>query len=121
MGSEEDDVPSNTRTNEIPKKDNEPIGKPSEANDNAKLPIMFQESPSSGHFMAYCVTTIVLVTVGYVLYHNRKKVNIISNILGKELYVRKIQLFRSRTNIPQQRDANCRAENFPPLAHFRLF
>lgn len=32
------------------------------------------ESPSSGHFMAYFVTAILFVVVGYIVYHNRSKV-----------------------------------------------
>ncbi len=32
------------------------------------------ESPSSGHFMAYFVTAVVFVVVGYLVYHNKQKV-----------------------------------------------
>ena len=42
----------------------------------AKAGEQFKEMavPSSGHFMAYFVTCIVLVMLGYLFYHNRKKV-----------------------------------------------
>jgi hypothetical protein len=33
-----------------------------------------QDTPGSGHFMAYFVTMVVFVVVGYVGYHNRQKI-----------------------------------------------
>lgn len=35
----------------------------------------FEEEESSGHFMAYFVTAVVLCIAGYVLYHNKQKVS----------------------------------------------
>ncbi|XP_025086751.1 trans-Golgi network integral membrane protein 1-like isoform X2 [Pomacea canaliculata] len=34
----------------------------------------FEEEESSGHFMAYFVTAVVLCIAGYVLYHNKQKI-----------------------------------------------
>lgn len=35
-----------------------------------------EETPSSGHFMAYFVTVIVMVIILYLAYHNKAKVRI---------------------------------------------
>ena len=36
------------------------------------------ESQGSGHFMAYFLTTVVMVVVLYVVFHNKQKVGIIA-------------------------------------------
>ena len=40
------------------------------------LPSEYNETPSSAHFMGYFLTAIVLCIAGYVVFHNKQKVNI---------------------------------------------
>jgi hypothetical protein len=39
------------------------------------LPV--EEQDSSGHFMAYFITFAVVCIAGYIIYHNKQKVNIL--------------------------------------------
>ena len=35
-----------------------------------------EDTPPSGHFMAYFVTLVVIVVAGYLIFHNKQRVNI---------------------------------------------
>lgn len=35
-----------------------------------------EEQDSGGHFMAYFITFVVVCVAGYIIYHNKQKVNI---------------------------------------------
>ena len=45
-------------------------------NQEKSLPTEYNETPSSAHFMGYFLTAIVLCIAGYVVFHNKQKVNI---------------------------------------------